>query len=68
MPMLIAGYGVIKRRKWGRILTLVLGAIAALFAGLSLMQFNLVGAGMYGSYAALVFSVLLKPEYAAEFS
>jgi hypothetical protein len=66
--MLAAGLGIVKRRKWGRMLTLILGGLSALMAVLSLVQFNIVGVLLQGGYAGLVLAVLLQKKHADEFS
>jgi hypothetical protein len=70
VPYLLAGVGVMNRRQWGRILTLVLGALSGLSALYALMNFSsttipniLISAG----YCVLVYVVLLNKQYAAEF-
>lgn len=68
VPMIIAGVGVVKRRQWGRILTLILGAIAGILAVVNLINFNIVGILVDGGYCALVFAILLQKQFAAEFS
>ncbi len=65
--MVVAGWGVIKRRPWGRILTLVLGGLAVLAALGSLSPLNPLSLFIYAGYAAMVFAVLLEPRYAVEF-
>jgi hypothetical protein len=69
VPAIIAGVGVLKRAQWGRILTLVLGVIAGLFALLSLASLpaGIFGLVIYGGYCVLVFVILLNKQYAAEF-
>ena len=69
------GVGLIKRRNWGRILTLVLAGVAGLLAILSLIQ-TFLGAGagglvsviIYVAYAVFAFVVLLNPQAAREFA
>ncbi len=63
----VAGWGVLKRQPWGRILTLILGGLAVLVALGSINPLNPLGLVIYAGYAALVFSVLLGQRYAAEF-
>lgn len=67
IPMLLAGYGVMKRAQWGRILTLILGGFAGVFALLSLFNRSWGGVVIYAAYAVLVFVVLLNKQNAAEF-
>lgn len=75
LPLILAGVGVVKRRQWGRILTLVMGAILGLLGLISLF-FSLkggVGAGIVGDlilvgYGVLAYVVLLNAKNAAEFS
>jgi hypothetical protein len=72
--MIVAGIGVVNRRQWGRILTLVLGAISGIFALLSLLGITanplqaLIGLALYGGYTALTYVVLLNSQNAREFS
>ena len=62
------------RKQWGRILTLVLGGLAAVPAALSLFAVvtgefsSLVGLIIWGGYCALVFGVLLNGQTARWFS
>jgi hypothetical protein len=69
VPTILAGVGVMNRRQWGRILTLILGALAGLGAlgnlrGLpGTIPAIIVGAG----YCVFVYVILLNKEYAAEF-
>jgi hypothetical protein len=67
VPMLLAGYGVQKRRQWGRILTLILGGLSALFGVFNLVTLN-PGVIVNAGYAIFVFVILLNSRYAAEFS
>jgi hypothetical protein len=69
VPMILAGVGVLQRRQWGRILTLILGALAGLGALASLRTFpsGLGGVVINGGYCALVYVILLNKQYAAEF-
>jgi DNA-directed RNA polymerase subunit RPC12/RpoP len=67
VPMLLAGYGVQKRRNWGRVLSLILAGLAALGGVFQLLALNpavLFSAG----YAIFLFVVLLNEKYAAEFA
>lgn len=70
---LLAGYGIVKRRQWGRILTLILGGLSGLLALVSLYSLamgnwqSIIGTMIYGGYAAQVFAVLLNQRSAAEF-
>jgi len=67
LPAIIAGVGVLKRRKWGRILTIVLGSISILFAVLNLLALNILGILIDVAYTVVVFVILLNKKYAAEF-
>jgi hypothetical protein len=68
------GVGLLGRKNWGRILTLVLAGVSGLLAILSLIQIGSAGAGallnvlIYGFYAVFAFVVLLSPQRAQEFS
>lgn len=65
---LIAGVGVVKRKNWGRTLTLVLGCLAGIMALINLSQLQIFGVLIDGGYCAFVLAVLLQKKYAAEFS
>ena len=67
VPMIIAGIGVIKRRQWGRILSIVLASLAIVGAIVWLLTFNIIGLLINGGYAVVVFVILLNKQYAAEF-
>lgn len=66
--LLVAGYGVMNRRSWGRVLTLVLGAIAGILAVLALASGEWFGGTANLAYAVFVYVILLNSRYAAEFS
>ena len=68
LPTIIAGVGVMQRKSWGRILTIVIGCIAGIIALACLVQFNLCGVVIYAAYAATVLAILFNPRYAAEFA
>lgn len=68
LPTIIAGIGVINRRNWGRILTIVLGVLAGLLALLDLVTVNIFGLVIHAGYCVLVLVILLNQKYAAEFS
>jgi hypothetical protein len=63
---IIAGLGVHKRRQWGRIMTLVLGALAGIAGVIGLLSLNPAALVDLG-YCILVYVVLLQGKYAAEF-
>jgi hypothetical protein len=63
----VAGYGVLKRRQWGRIMTLVLGGLTAILALLSLLSLSPTVV-VYAGYTAFVYIVLLNRRYGAEFA
>lgn len=63
---ILAGFGIIKRSQWGRILTLVLGGISMLFGVINLIGFNPIALLNFG-YGIYVFVVLINSQYAAEF-
>jgi hypothetical protein len=71
--VIAAGFGVLQRAQWGRILTLILGGLAgvlAIFNLISIMTGNvagIVGLLLDGGYCAMVFIILLNRRYAAEF-
>ena len=56
IPALLSGYGLMNRKQWGRILTLVLGAI------------SLPSIPVGTAYGIWVFVVLLDKKYAEEFT
>jgi uncharacterized membrane protein (DUF2068 family) len=73
---IVAGFGVMQRRNWGRVLTLVLGGFAVVLALLNIfamvqnpgaMAQQIPNLLVNAAYAALVFSILLNSRYAAEF-
>jgi len=61
-----AGYGVMERKQWGRILTLVLGVLSGLTVLASVVTLNLGGL-ISLAYCIFVFVVLLNKDNAAEF-
>jgi len=65
-PYLIAGYGVLNRKQWGRLLTLVLAGLHGFLALGSAMKQDL-GFLFTGSYFVFAFVVLLDRRYRAEF-
>ena len=77
---LLAGYGLIKRHEWARILSLVLAVLSGLLCGLlvathiestdprSLGDLRSLGYTLlFGFYAVFNFVILLNPRFAAEF-
>lgn len=67
VPMIIAGVGVAKRAKWGRILTLVLGGLAGAFGLIDLVSMNIIGLLIHGGYCGMAFGILLQKKFADEF-
>ncbi len=65
--MITAGVGLLKRRNWARVLTLIIAGVAVLMALTSLINLQLLGAIIYGGYAAMAFAILLNREVAAHF-
>jgi type IV secretory pathway VirB2 component (pilin) len=69
-----AGYGLLKRRQWGRVLTLILGVLSALGGLSGLTQIRSDAGSALGSaaigiaYCVFAFVILLKKETAEEFS
>ena len=63
---LLAGYGVIKRRHWGRVLSLVLAGLSGLFAlrSAASLEFSFP---VFGVYFVFVYIILLNSRFAAEF-
>ena len=78
---LLAGYGLIKRHEWARILSLVLAVLSGLFCGLLVATAiestdprslgDLLSAErftlLFGFYSVFNFVILLNPRFAAEF-
>src|SRR5262249_45994715 len=68
------GVGLIGRKQWGRLLTLILAGVAALLPRYGLIQIGTEGAGalvgvvVYGFYAVFGFVVLLNPARGREFA
>jgi hypothetical protein len=68
-----AGVGVVNRRPWGRILTLVLAGLCIVLAILALLgvfagqTINLVAVAIFAGYAIVCFVILLNPQNAREF-
>jgi len=65
--MIIAGVGVMQRKAWGRMLSLVLAVLAGVVAVLSLVQLNIISVLLQGAYCAFVLIVLLNKDNTAEF-
>lgn len=65
VAIVVAGIGVLNRRAWGRILTLVLGVIWVLT---NIYPLNIPGLVVAGAYCVFVFIILLNSKYAAEFA
>lgn len=73
IPLGLAGLGVIQRREWGRILTLVLAGLNLLnafwaFAGNWPILYAVLYCSINLGYSVLAFVVLLQPQFAEEFS
>jgi hypothetical protein len=64
---ILGGVGVLNRRSWGRILTIVMGIISAIFGVLSLFGGGIPNLVIYGGYAIFVLIVLFNSKNAAEF-
>jgi uncharacterized membrane protein (DUF2068 family) len=67
MVPIVAGVGTLLRRKWGRVLGIILGAIALVFAVIDLFSLEFSGAVPNVVYMVIVLGVLLNKQYAAEF-
>lgn len=82
LPPFLAGFGIQRRKQWGRILSLILGVLggilAVLFGVLAVSEFLssrppgpfmivLSISILYGGYTTFVMVILLRPKYAAEF-
>ncbi len=63
---IVAGYGVVKRKTWGRVLSLVVGGVAMVFGLCSCAMMDPSGVINLG-YGIFVYVVLLNRRYAAEF-
>jgi hypothetical protein len=63
IPTFVAAYGLMQRKQWGRILTLILAALTGL-SGVASFPAGIISIG----YAVWAFIVLLDKKYAAEFS
>jgi hypothetical protein len=68
LALIVAGIGLKKRRPWGRALTLILGALFAVVALLSVRQRDLLSIALNGIYSAEVFVILLNRRLAGEFA
>jgi hypothetical protein len=82
--LIIAGFGLLRRRPWSRVLTMVLGVLGGILAGLYATElFNelidgspawegvgllLLGTCVHGGYCTLVFVALANRRRAAEFT
>jgi hypothetical protein len=64
---IFAGVGVMGRKQYGRILTIILGILSAIVAVVNLISFNLIGLVVSGGYAVFVLIVMFSGKYAAEF-
>ena len=68
--VLLAGYGLIKRCQWARILSLVLAVLSGLLAAMFIKSFDpkhLSHILFFGFYSVFVFVILLNPRFSAEF-
>lgn len=74
IPLVLAGIGVLKRKQWGRILTLILGGLTLLSAiylivnNWPLNRNGWISFLVQVAYGAIVFTILLMPTYAEEFA
>jgi len=67
LPSLLAGYGVQKRRSWGRVLTIVLAGFCCILALLHLINLSPF-ALLYGGYSIYALVILLQVKHAEEFA
>jgi hypothetical protein len=74
VPLLVAGVGVLLRRQWGRVLTILVGIVTSLFA-LSAMERIIEGhseavwgALVLAAYSVFVLTIMFIPRYADEFA
>lgn len=67
-PMMAAGVGLWRRRRWARKLTIGIGVLMGVMAVLNLFIANVVGVVLQGTFCLLSLGVLLRRKAAAEFS
>lgn len=82
LPPFLAGFGIQRRKQWGRVLSLILGVLGGILAvlngALAVSEFLssrppgpfilvLSISILYGGYTIFVLFILLRPKYAAEF-
>ena len=67
-PMMAAGIGLWRRRRWARTLTIGLGTLMGAMAIANLFIMNVVGVALQGTFSLLSLGVLLQKRYRAEFS
>jgi hypothetical protein len=74
VPLFVAGVGVLLRRQWGRVLTIIVGIVTSLFA-LSAMERIIEGhseavwgALVLAAYSVFVLTIMFIPQYADEFA
>ncbi len=60
IPQLLAGFGVMGRRQWGRILTIVMGILSICFGLLNLLSANIVSLAINLGYGIFVLVVLFN--------
>jgi len=63
----VGGTGVLKRKNWGRILTIILGGLDAVLALPNLLSGNVVGFALAGGWGVFALYVLLSDPYQTEF-
>ncbi|MBM4067571.1 MAG: hypothetical protein FJ271_01295 [Planctomycetes bacterium] len=74
IPLILAGIGLLKRRQWGRVLTLVLGGLTILSCinlivnNWPLNRNGWITFSVQAAYAIIVYVILLMPAYAREFA
>jgi len=68
LPVLLAGYGIQRRKQWGRVLTIILATLSGILAISHIVRLNPQAISLvYGGYTVFVLFILLRPKYAAEF-
>jgi uncharacterized membrane protein (DUF2068 family) len=64
---IVGGVGVLKHQAWARLLSILLGCVAAVLGIFGMLTMNFVGLVLYGSYAVVVLIVLFDRDYRHRF-
>jgi hypothetical protein len=67
LPTLFGGIGVVNRRQWGRILTIVMAIFFGLWGVLNILGANIVGFVIDVGFCVFALVVLFNSKFAAEF-